>query len=219
MYPQVMKYPSTPVSLPDRSPVGRAPTRRRADTRARLLDAASQVFAERGFGRATVEEVCERAGYTRGAFYSNFDSLDGLFFALHDARSAALVEAVRQAVQDTPERLTVAAVVDRVIAVLPISRESHLLNLEFAAHALRHPEVAVALAGHRRAVREALEPVLRAGLQAVDAEFQGSDDELARSLVAVQEGMFLQELLEPGQPGLPALRRRLLSQVLERQQA
>jgi AcrR family transcriptional regulator len=44
-------------------------TRRRAETRARLLDAAFGVFATRGFGRASIEEVCEAAGYTRGAFY------------------------------------------------------------------------------------------------------------------------------------------------------
>jgi AcrR family transcriptional regulator len=37
-----------------------------------MLDAAFEVFAARGFGRATVEEVCDAAGYTRGAFYSNF---------------------------------------------------------------------------------------------------------------------------------------------------
>ena len=46
------------------------------------------VFAEQGFGRATVEDVCERAGYTRGAFYSNFASLDELFLALHTDRAA-----------------------------------------------------------------------------------------------------------------------------------
>ena len=51
-------------------------TKRRAETRQRLLDAALLVFAEDGFGRVSVEDVCERAGYTRGAFYSNFSSLD-----------------------------------------------------------------------------------------------------------------------------------------------
>ena len=57
-------------------------TRRRAQTRQLLLDAALEVFAEDGFGRATVEQVCERAGFTRGAFYSNFSSLDELFLAM-----------------------------------------------------------------------------------------------------------------------------------------
>ena len=190
-------------------------SRRRAGTQARLLAAASQVFAERGFGRATVEDVCERAGYSRGAFYSNFDSLDELFFALYGARSAELIDAVRRVVEVMPDRLSLDEVIDRVIAVLPISRESHLLNLEFAAHALRHPEVAAALAEHRRAAREALTPILRAGLTAVDASVGGNLDHLARSLIAVQDGMFLQELLEPDDATLPALRRQVLGQVLQ----
>jgi len=57
-------------------------TKRRAETRQRLLGAAFDVFAADGFGRSTVEQICERAGYTRGAFYSNFDTLDDLFLAM-----------------------------------------------------------------------------------------------------------------------------------------
>ncbi len=211
-----MKSSATPSLLVGPAPAGTAAglTKRRAETQARLLAAAAQVFAERGFGRATVEHVCERAGYSRGAFYSNFDSLDGLFFALYGARSAELIDAVRRVVGVMPDELPLSAVLDRVIAVLPISRDSHLLNMEFAAHALRHSEVATALAAHRRAVRDALTPILRAGLTAADATFHGDFDHLARSLIVVQEGMFLQELLEPDEKTLPGLRRHLLGQVL-----
>src|SRR5690606_20832818 len=53
-------------------------TRRRENTRARLLDSAAQVFAEVGLEGASVEAICERAGFTRGACYSNFDSKDEL---------------------------------------------------------------------------------------------------------------------------------------------
>lgn len=60
----------------------RAGSRRREQTRARLLDAAHEVFGEVGMDAASVELICERAGFTRGAFYSNFDSKDELFLAL-----------------------------------------------------------------------------------------------------------------------------------------
>ena len=56
-------------------------TGRRGRTRDRLLDAAVEVFAERGVGAATVELICERAGFTRGAFYSNFSTKEELLFA------------------------------------------------------------------------------------------------------------------------------------------
>jgi AcrR family transcriptional regulator len=57
-------------------------SRRRENTQARLLDAAAQVFAEVGLEGASVEAICERAGFTRGAFYSNFESKDELFLKL-----------------------------------------------------------------------------------------------------------------------------------------
>src|SRR4051812_43485372 len=46
-------------------------TKRRAETRARLLAAAFRVFAAKGYGPARIDDVCAEAGYTRGAFYSN----------------------------------------------------------------------------------------------------------------------------------------------------
>ena len=46
----------------------------RDQTRQRLLDAAQAVFTKKGFGASSVEDVAADAGYTRGAFYSNFSS-------------------------------------------------------------------------------------------------------------------------------------------------
>lgn len=57
-------------------------TRRRAATQARLLEAAAGVFADRGVLAASVEEICDRAGFTRGAFYSNYESKNDLVIAL-----------------------------------------------------------------------------------------------------------------------------------------
>lgn len=70
-------------------------TRSRQNTRARLLDAAAEVFAEVGLEGATVEAVCERAGFTRGAFYSNFESMDQLFLTLAASVGEARVRSVR----------------------------------------------------------------------------------------------------------------------------
>lgn len=64
------------------SPPARAATRSRENTRARLLDAAALVFAEAGVDATSVEMIAERAGFTRGAFYSNFGSKHELLLAL-----------------------------------------------------------------------------------------------------------------------------------------
>ena len=51
-------------------------------TRARLIRAAEKIFARDGFEAAKLEEIAAEAGYTRGAFYANFESKEDLFFAL-----------------------------------------------------------------------------------------------------------------------------------------
>lgn len=78
-------------------------TRSRENTRARLLEAAALVFAEAGLDGATVEAVCERAGFTRGAFYSNFESKDELFLELAGSVSAERLTAVRACVAELNE--------------------------------------------------------------------------------------------------------------------
>jgi AcrR family transcriptional regulator len=53
-----------------------------AKTRSALIDAARRVFLERGFAGASVQAIAAEAGYTRGAFYSNFDSKEEVFVEL-----------------------------------------------------------------------------------------------------------------------------------------
>ena len=78
-------------------------TRRRAETRQRLIDAAYEVFAESGIRDAPVEVICDRAGYTRGAFYSNFDSKEQLFLAVFEAQTQDRIDRLREAVNDAIE--------------------------------------------------------------------------------------------------------------------
>ena len=87
-------------------PASRAPKRltrkeKQAETRARLLDAAEQVFLRSGLQGSSVEEIAAEAGFTRGAFYSNFKSKEELFVELLQDRvyrqyAAIAVEAQAQ---------------------------------------------------------------------------------------------------------------------------
>ena len=54
----------------------------REQTAQRLLDAAQRLIAKKGLSAASVENIAAAAGYTRGAFYSNFNSKDDLFIEL-----------------------------------------------------------------------------------------------------------------------------------------
>jgi len=87
-------------------------TARRAQTRDRLMTAARAVFAERGIPGASVEEICEAAGFTRGAFYSNFPDKSALVLGMIRQRVQAQYAAAERAVATmkaagelTPEEL------------------------------------------------------------------------------------------------------------------
>ena len=60
-------------------------------TRARLIQSAEKVFARDGFEAAKLEEIAKDAGYTRGAFYANFESKEDLFVALLEKEIATRI--------------------------------------------------------------------------------------------------------------------------------
>src|SRR3972149_5002445 len=78
------------------------PRRRRGEeTRARLMEAATGVFARSGFDRATVDEIVREAGFSKGAFYVHFESKEDLFWAMLEERISRQQDTFRRAVGPT----------------------------------------------------------------------------------------------------------------------
>lgn len=184
------------------------PTRRRAETLRRLHEAALAVFAAEGFGRASVEQVCERAGFTRGAFYSNFGSLDELFLAMWAERSRALLADLRAALAaaDTTDVRTARDLVELVDAAVGVDDAWYRVTAEFTAHALRTPGLREVVAQREDAIAGTLTPVLVSFLRRVGRTV-ADPRALALALVAVHDGTTVQCLVEPDDPA--ARRRRL----------
>ena len=113
--------------------------RSRDRTRARILQAAYEVFAENGLDGASVEAICDRAGFTRGAFYSNFESKEQLFAEALDAGRKALLLNLdaRLAASEFPADLdlrtdadAVERAVDRILRGLPKEPSWWVLSVE-----------------------------------------------------------------------------------------
>ncbi|MFF9046079.1 TetR/AcrR family transcriptional regulator [Streptomyces parvulus] len=172
-------------------------TRRRVRTRANLLDAAFAVFAAKGFGRVSIEEVCEAAGYSRGAFYSNFGSLDELFFALYRQRAELIAEQVSTALASDGPDLDVPAAVARVTEVLLLDGDWLLVKTDFLVHAARDPEVAGVLLEHRARLRRAIaERLARARGHTALPAVLGDAEGAAHAVVAAYDGVTTQLLLD-----------------------
>jgi AcrR family transcriptional regulator len=172
-----------------------ATTRRREATRQKLLDAAAQVFAEVGLDAASVEAICERAGFTRGAFYSNFETKDELFLDLVGNVARERVEAVHSRVLQLESEGALAEVpslaLDIVQRVLDISADDRLgvlLMNEIRIHALRNPQLAAAYLAQEDEMRRSVAQIIEDIARAKKLRFRIPADEAARLMLTVWEG-------------------------------
>ncbi|MFF3849187.1 TetR/AcrR family transcriptional regulator [Streptomyces sp. NPDC002328] len=190
-------------------------TKRRVRTRANLLDAAFRVFAAKGFGRVSIEEVCEAAGYSRGAFYSNFANLDELFFALYRQRADLIARQVADALAGDGPDLDVPASVDRVTEVLLLDLDWLLVKTDFLVHAARDPAVAKTLLEHRARLRGAIaDRLARARGHTELPAVLGDADAAAHAVVAAYDGVTTQLLLDKDVDGARAWLKQLLTALL-----
>lgn len=140
-------------------PPRRTREQRRAETRRRLLDAGAQVFTARGLEGASIDEITERAGYTRGAFYSNFSSKEELLVELCDQRLEEYADVIVPVIRDTP-REGRAAEVARLLTERGLEPEAMLL-VELARLRSSNEEVARLLDGFFGRFTALVEELLR----------------------------------------------------------
>jgi AcrR family transcriptional regulator len=175
---------------------------RRADTRARLLQAAADCFAARGVDAVSVDAVAEVAGRTSGAVYDHFGSKQGLVMAVLDEWRQSVVGTVLselQAAADLPTRLR-ALVAALVVDPSPATRRLLQMEDELRLRASRDPEVAAAMgrraAQHRRWLARGLAAWMAEGLLP-----SGRDPE---ALAAVVTGLAQQHRVDPAAVGAEA---------------
>ncbi len=126
-----------------------AVTARRSHTRERLMDAAVALFAAKGVLGASVEEICERAEFTRGAFYSNFADKDELCLAVLDRQAARELAATEKAVAALQGRVLDARNIEELVesalsvflAAQPRGSEDLVANMELRLYAIRNPSL------------------------------------------------------------------------------
>jgi AcrR family transcriptional regulator len=115
---------------------------RRARTRERLVEAAVQAIADKGFHAATLDEIAARAGLTKGAIYDNFESKDALFLAAVGAATSARVERFSWPVGREGEvRARLRALARAVIADADAARLEAPMRAELLLYTLTHDDM------------------------------------------------------------------------------
>lgn len=170
----------------------------RSQTRARLLQAASQVFAERGYDRASLDDVAAAAGLTKGAVYSSFAGKDELFYALMRERIGERLELVAAAVdrQATLEDITRDAG-DGLVELIFGQADWHLLFIEFWARAVRDPTLRDEFACQRRSARELIAHFLEQQAVQAGVGLPAPADQLAVAVLALSNGLAIEQLADP----------------------
>lgn len=170
----------------------------RDDTRDKLFEAAARVFEEQGIGGASIEAIAAAAGFTRGAFYSNFKSKDELIIAM-------LEDHVEQSIRRNLDLLAQHTDLDDFIAALramdrtrqdPLGR-SPLLHIEMILYVARAEKRRPELAKRLRARRKLVADIVQATLKSNGRNVSLNPPWTATVVLALEDGFRLHRLIDP----------------------
>jgi len=176
------------------------PERRRELTRTALIDAAADVFAKRGFHAASLEEIAEAAGFTRGAIYKNFENKEELFYAVIERRIDAQLSRFREALrEDSAAARDPARLASIWEEELGFDREWLTLDLEFRLYAMRNEEARERWVAHEREFRNLVARFIEEQQKALGGSAAIDADTMAGIVIPASQGFWQWTALDPGQ--------------------
>jgi len=177
--------------------VARTQDQRRAETRALLIEAASDLFARKGFHAVSAEAVAEAANRTSGALYNHFGGKEGLLLALLEVwkdQAATNLLAGFGEMTDLDDRL--AAVYE---AIIDGNRGASwlLLEMELWLHGARDPHIGEPLARRYAEIRTLLADGLTDWAELAGVSLRRSPEHTAVAVLGVLIGCAIQHRLDP----------------------
>lgn len=166
-------------------------TARRRATRDRLVEAALDLFGRFGIDATSVEQLCEAAGFSRGAFYSNFDTKDDVCEAVARFMSEECVEACRATLDTASSRADLGELLDRLFQAAAFGQERQRTMVEMQLRAAREPELAARL----RLAREDMWPLLIEVVERAADQANCSFTLEATDLLTLCEALYFSPLL------------------------
>jgi AcrR family transcriptional regulator len=168
---------------------------RSEETRARILEAAVKQFSIAGYNKSSVDDICEKAGISKGAFYHHFKTKQELFLALLDGWLLILDQAI-EATRNQPVPETFQKLVEYFPYIFESAGENLPMFLEFLLQATRDDTLwDVSIAPYRR-YHKYFVSLIKRGIK--EGSFVDVDPDLAaRLIISAAMGLLLQSLLDP----------------------
>jgi AcrR family transcriptional regulator len=190
-----------------------AEVRRRANTRARVLDAAVEVFAERGARRVTVDDLVTAAGFTRGAFYSNFSSIEEVLLEAFKAESERMLGLFHAAMTaPSNDQFNVA---EAIAALGRAGDRWFVLQTEMMLFSLRDDQARRAAGEQIHLLDNQLRALIAEVLKRLGRVATVSEDILAQALMAAFMHSLASRVLHPDSDTADELLENLVPQLLE----
>jgi AcrR family transcriptional regulator len=179
-------------------------TESRLETKTRLLESAAQLFARGGYEGASVDLIAESAGYSKGAFYSNFESKEAIFLELLDAHKRREIDALaRLLAQDIPASELVSLIRNSESGRVS-DFDFGLLSAEFQLQACRDKTFAKTYAKLHRTHRDTMAGLVTRLFAKLGRTPPSAPKDLADIIMALTTGLSLQRtsVQEPLHKGL-----------------
>ncbi|MCV7424467.1 TetR/AcrR family transcriptional regulator [Mycobacterium yunnanensis] len=164
----------------------------KAVTRRRLVDAASRVFSRVGFEAAPIDVIAEEAGFSRGAFYSNFESKDDLFVELLGRHLDEEMDTLGRSLDRITSAADLAPAIERRYQVLGGDSSWCLLTTEFQLYAMRGGSKAAEFAEIYERYRQRLGELIACHFNRLGVSSDLTPYEFGVSQIALSHGLALQ---------------------------
>jgi AcrR family transcriptional regulator len=168
--------------------------RRTEHTRNLLVDAAQEVFAAKGFGAASLDDIAAAAGYTRGAIYVHFSAKEDLFLAVHQRYWRRFFDAFTELLASVGEigEAELAEIAGRWRRLAESGgTQQAALGYEFTLYLFRNPEARARVAPQQQQVHDELTAFIVASLGKLGATLAMPASTFAQLLIATSDSIML----------------------------
>jgi AcrR family transcriptional regulator len=163
-----------------------------------LMRSAARVFRRRGLDRASIDEVAEDAGYTKGAFYANFKSKEELYLAMLDRKFGERLEALDRALaRDERPSEQARHFGEDVLHEMVVDEDWRRLFLEFSAYAARDEDFRAELMTRYAAIRERIVRAFEARLERLGVDSPVPVEEVTEMACMMASGFLLEQMIHP----------------------